>query len=124
MFAARDEALEIRAKCMEIEQEDGRGVASEGTRTKQEREGAPKGVVIPLKEQLDDDVGLNPEIKSTDDVLADESAPRRGEVLGQGRSWSGKVGGGESRRPELQALRHAKDQSAGYAKGLRGRSRE
>ena len=70
MLALRAEANEARAKRMEIEQEH--GAASEGTRTTQEQDERPLGLTIPLKEQVDDDFGENPEIKSSDEVLADD----------------------------------------------------
>ncbi len=48
------------------------GEASAGSRTDREPAEAPAGFAIPLKQVEDDDQGLNLEIKSSNEVLADE----------------------------------------------------
>ncbi len=72
MALAHQDALEIRSRCTKIEQEGGRRVASEGARAEQEPAAAPKGVALLLEEVADEDQGFNPEIKPSDEVLADE----------------------------------------------------
>ncbi len=108
MGLAHSDVLERRARFMKVEQEAPPGEASEGIWTEQEPAEAPKGFATLSEEVEDDQQGLNPESKSSDEVLAGEllrteaKFSARAVAEASRRSWSRKT---TTTRPTSQLTR-------------------
>ncbi len=69
MVALLTEVNAARTAGVGIERE--RGASSEGTRAAEEQGGRPLGRIISLEEKEDRDDGENPEIESSEQIIAD-----------------------------------------------------